>query len=64
MVEINTHYEEGTIGYQKNRELREQLDYLHEEYNRIIDARNHEYAENFKQAPRKSGYGNRRVVET
>ena len=37
MFEINTHYEEGTIGYQKNRELREQLDYLHEEYNRIIE---------------------------
>lgn len=30
MVEMNTHIQESTIGYEENRRLREQLDHLHE----------------------------------
>lgn len=32
---------ESTIGYEENRQLRQELDRLHEEYNRIVDQRNH-----------------------
>lgn len=41
MVEMNTHIQESTIGYEENRILRTKLDALHEEYNRIIDSKNH-----------------------
>ena len=61
-TEYNTHVEESTIGYEENRRLRSQLDSLHEEYNRIIDSRNYEYVQNFKQQPRKSGYGKKTVI--
>ena len=62
--EQNTYIQESTVGYEENRELRKQLDALHEEYNKLIDVKNKEYTENFRQAPRISGYGNRRVISS
>lgn len=62
-ADYGTHVLESTVGFDENRQLRMELDKLHEEYNRIIDEKNHEYAQNFQQAPRKSGYGQKRIVE-
>lgn len=62
--EQNVYIQESTVGYEENRELRRQLDALHEEYNRLIDIKNKEYTENFRQAPRISGYGNRRIISS
>lgn len=41
MSEMNTHVLESTIGFDENRQLRMELDKLHEQYNQIIDEKNH-----------------------
>ena len=33
-------YEDMPVGFEENRDLREELDMLHSEYNEIIDQRN------------------------
>ena len=63
MVQMNTQVMESTVGFEENRELRQELDQLHEQYNNIIDEKNHQYAQNFQQAPRKSGYGKKTVKQ-
>lgn len=46
--EANSYIQESTVGYEENRDLRKQLDSLHEEYNKLIDVKNKEYTENFR----------------
>lgn len=62
VVENVNHVMEQTVGYEENRDLRMQLDQLHEEYNRIVDQKNLEYTQQFSQKPRISGFGERKVL--
>lgn len=54
--------EEQLIGYEENKVLREQLNNLHVEYNRLVDQINKEYTEGFKQNSRISSMGSRKVI--
>ena len=53
-------YEDRPVGFDENRQLREELDKLHSEYNDIIDQRNKAFVSQFNQPTRKSGYGAKR----
>ena len=63
MAEMGAHVVEKVTGYEENRVLRTKLDQLHDEYNGLIDAKNHEVVEGYRQGPRKSGYGQTRVLQ-
>ena len=62
LTEFSTQHVESTIGYEENQRLRERLDFLHEEYNTIVDRRNKEKTEGFRGSVKVTGMGNRREL--
>lgn len=62
LTEFSTQTVESTIGFEENQRLRERLDYLHEEYNSVIDRQNREKTEAFRGSVKNIGMGNRREV--
>ena len=63
LTEFSTQHVESTIGFEENQNLRQRLDYLHEEYNTVIDKQNRIKTEGVRSSVRVTGVlGARREV--
>lgn len=62
--QIRTQIIESRTGYEENVSLRNELNQLHEEYNRLQDEQTSLYTSTFRQDLKKSGYGNTRLVQS
>ena len=63
LTEFSTQHVESTIGFEENQDLRQRLDYLHEEYNTVIDRQNRIKTEGVRSSVRVTGtLGARREV--
>ena len=60
--DTSTNVLESKIGWEENLVLRERLNQLHEQYNRVVEEKNKEYTSSFRTEPRKSGMGSTRVL--
>ena len=63
LTEFSTQHVESTIGFEENQSLRQRLDYLHEEYNNVIDRQNRIKTEGVRNSVKVTGMlGARREV--